>query len=193
MSQFRILSNTSELSNGQLLMLARFATPRLSVEVDLAAETGPQMAGLASCGFAGPWDTRLVTAFVSLTVPPARAYPLYRRGWGAVDSPIECALGILAHELRHLRQFDRGLAMTEADADEWAVTQLEQWRNLPGALWRGRGDEQLVRFDAQGRRNALEDIEIRAPGPARFQGGHRPLAHVGRSRQIFLAEARRLA
>ena len=100
------------------------------------------------CGFHGKVHWSLDPPLARLTIGPASGFPFYhspdarqlRRGYiarGWVQSRIEAFVFLMAHELRHAWQANRGrlpgtLRKCETDADEWAVERLGAWRERRG-------------------------------------------------------------
>jgi len=102
------------------------------------------------------------TFLVKLSLPATlrnRAYPKTYRYWNRKTAPWitvrdwrERLVALVAHEACHVRQFREGLRRSEVEAERWAATRLEVWRNRgresdvarePLAEWASRTPIQL--------------------------------------------------
>lgn len=126
--------NTTHLPDREVRRLVRFARPHglRTVEVELGRTQERYVA-----------DSYPHAALVRVRVGFQHRFPYVhrhscadlRRGylsWGLLASATELLVALLAHELRHCWQAQRGWAIegraSETDADQYALAVLARWR-----------------------------------------------------------------
>jgi len=87
------------------------------------------------------------TFLVKLSLPATlrnRAYPKTYRYWNRKTAPWitvhdwrERLVALVAHEACHVRQFREGLRRSEVEAERWAASRLETWREMAQSVSEG--------------------------------------------------------